>query len=244
MNKIILSLENINLNLKVSSHKDSSLKELFSNLFNSKIKKEVKDLHVLKDINLELSEGERLGIIGENGSGKSSLLKIISKVYEPSSGSIKCKLKVTPLLEAGTSFHPEYTGRENIFLNGAINGLSRKKIKNCLNEIIDFSGIKEFIDIPVKNYSTGMYTRLAFSAATAFSPELLIIDEIFVGGDYKFIEKAEIRLQNLVNNSNAMIVVSHNLELIKKICNRFIWIEKGLIKGNGDVSVLDQYLNS
>lgn len=244
MKNIILSTQNINLKFRIYTHKNSSLKELISNLFNSRIDKSFRDFHALKNINLELFEGDRLGIIGKNGSGKSSLLKVISKVYEPTSGISKSNLKITPLLESQAAFNPEYTGRENVFLNGAISGLSRSKIKNSLEDIISFSEIGDFIDVPVKNYSTGMYMRLAFSSATSFKPELLIIDEIFLGGDHKFIKKGMKRLKKLINSSKGMIIVSHDLELLKEICNRFIWIDDGFIREEGGKSIIDKYLNN
>ena len=243
MKNSILLIKNVNLKFRIYRHKNSSLKESISNLLNSKIDKTYWDFHALKDINLELFEGDRLGIIGKNGSGKSSLLKIISKVYQPNSGIAESNLKITPLLESQAAFNPEYTGRENIYLNGAISGLSRLNIRKSLEDIISFSEIGDFIDIPVKNYSTGMYMRLAFAAATAFQPELLIIDEIFLGGDYKFIEKGKKRLKKLINKSKGMIIVSHDHELLKELCNRFIWIDHGLIREIGDSSIVDKYLN-
>tara|TARA_B100000212_G_scaffold336133_1_gene309051 strand:+ start:815 stop:1552 length:738 start_codon:yes stop_codon:yes gene_type:complete len=245
MNDIVLSLEKVHLKFKLHKQRSKSLKDTFSTfLSRKKIKNSKEQFHALNNINFNLKKGERLGIVGANGSGKSSLLKIICKIYEPSSGSVKSNLKITPLLEAGAGFQPEFTGRENIYLNGAINGMSRNEIEENINEIISFSEVGDFIDIPVKNYSTGMYMKLAFSISTALNPELLIIDELFVGGDFKFLKKGKDRIHKLINKSKSMILVSHDHETLRTLCNKFIWIENGIIKKIGNEEVLDFYLLS
>lgn len=244
MKNPILSVQNLNLKFRVYNYRNLSLKELASNLLNKRIDKGFKEIHALKDINFDLYEGDRLGIVGKNGSGKSTLLKTICKIYQPSSGNILSNLKITPLLEAGAAFNPEFTGRENIFLNGAIYGISRKQIKRNIEKIIKFAELENFIDVPVKNYSTGMYTRLAFAAATAFDPEFLIMDEVFLGGDYKFLKKGQKRLNEFIDSAKGMILVSHDSNLLKNLCNRFIWIENGCLIDTGNYSVVEKYENS
>ena len=244
MKQPILSVQNLNLKFRLYDYKNLSLKELASNFLNKRIKKSFKEFHALKDINFNLYAGDRLGIIGKNGSGKSTLLKAICKVYKPTSGKISSNIKITPLLEAGTAFNPEFTGRENIYLSGAIYGINRLKIRKNIKEIIRFSELEEFIDMPVKNYSTGMYMRLAFTTATAFDPEFLIIDEIFIGGDYKFIKKSQKRMKNFINSAKGMIMVSHRTEILKNLCNKFIWLENGCLVGSGDLSLIEKYENS
>lgn len=196
----------------------------------------------LDDVSLKINEGEKIGIVGSNGAGKSTLLKTICKIYEPNHGEINVKGNIAPLLEIGAGFHPEYTGRENIHLNGTLLGYNKKTILNYEKEIISFAEIEDFIDTPVKYYSTGMYLRLGFSIATAVEPQILIMDEMFAGGDQKFIEKASNRMKSLINTANIMLLVSHDLSLIESFCNRVIWLEKGKIKADGNVKeVLEMY---
>ena len=244
MKKILISLENVNLKFRLHTQKSVSLKEVFANYLKKNKKPKIKEFHALKNINLNIHTGERLGIVGRNGSGKSSLLKTICKIYEPTSGKIKRDIKITPLLEAGAGFQLEFTGRENIYLSGAINGMTKEEIDKNIFEIIEFSEIGEFIDIPVKNYSTGMYMKLAFTIATSLNPEFLIIDELFNGGDFKFLKKGSKRLNQLIEKSQSMILVSHDHKMLKKLCNKFLWIEKGYIKQIGGKEVVDSYLSS
>ena len=243
MKNFLISLENVNLKFKLHSQKSSSLKEVFANSLKKK-KPRITEFHALKNINLNIKSGERLGIVGRNGSGKSSLLKTICKIYEPTSGRIKRNIKITPLLEAGAGFQVEFTGRENIYLNGAINGMTKKEIEQNISEIIEFSEIGDFIDIPVKNYSTGMFMKLAFTIATSLNPEFLIIDELFNGGDFKFLKKGSERLNKLIEKSQSMILVSHDDKTLKELCNKFVWIDKGYIKKIGGDEVLNAYLQS
>ena len=184
----------------------------------------------LSDVNLKLQEGERLGIIGANGAGKSTLLKVISKIYKPALGTVHVQGRIAPLIEVGAGFHPELTGRENAFLNGAIIGLTKKSIQERLDSIVGFSELKEFIDTPVKYYSTGMYLRLAFTVATEIPPDILILDELYAGGDSVFIEKANRRLEKYVHDSKILILVAHNMEYIKRFCNRVIVLDHGKIQ--------------
>ncbi|HEY6063317.1 MAG TPA: ABC transporter ATP-binding protein, partial [Chitinophagaceae bacterium] len=174
----------------------------------------------LKDINFEVKQGEVLGIIGRNGAGKSTLLKILSKVTTPTTGRIKVKGRIASLLEVGTGFHQELTGRENIFLNGAILGMSKAEIRSKFDEIVDFSGVERYIDTPVKRYSSGMYVRLAFAVAAFLEPEILIIDEVLAVGDAEFQKKCLGRMKDVsVNDGRTVLFVSHNMGAVNQLCN-------------------------
>lgn len=197
----------------------------------------------LKGIGLSLEEGDRLGIIGHNGAGKSTLLKVISRIYKPTEGTVSVDGRIAPLIEIGAGFNPELTGRENAFLNGTIIGLTRKRIQERMDSIVGFSELSDFIDMPVKYYSTGMYLRLAFTLATEIPPEILILDELYAGGDAIFIEKANVRLENFVKQSKILILVAHNLEYVKRFCNRVIVLDHGqkVLEGKPD-DVIERYL--
>ncbi|MCI5138295.1 MAG: ABC transporter ATP-binding protein, partial [Candidatus Electrothrix sp. AR1] len=190
----------------------------------------------LRGINLEVKEGEILGIIGKNGAGKSTLLKILSRVTAPTRGNIKVKGRIASLLEVGTGFHPELTGRENIFMNGAILGMSKQEIKTKLEEIIDFSGVESFVDTPVKRYSSGMYVRLAFAVAAHLEPEILIIDEVLAVGDAAFQKKCLGKMQEISGAGRAVLFVSHNMAAISTLCSRTILLNNGEVVDNGPTS--------
>lgn len=182
----------------------------------------------LKEVNFEVKQGEVLGIIGRNGAGKSTLLKILSKVTSPGAGSLKIKGRIASLLEVGTGFHPELTGRENIFLNGAILGMTKREIQNKFDEIVDFSGVERYIDTPVKRYSSGMYVRLAFAVAAFLEPEILIVDEVLAVGDAEFQKKCIGRMKDVsANDGRTVLFVSHNMAAVRTLCN------KGLVLKNG-----------
>jgi lipopolysaccharide transport system ATP-binding protein len=192
----------------------------------------------LKDVNFEVKQGEVMGIIGRNGAGKSTLLKILSKVTTPSTGSIKIKGRIASLLEVGTGFHPELTGRENIFLNGAILGMTKEEIRKKFDEIVDFAGVERYIDTPVKRYSSGMYVRLAFAVAAFLEPEILIVDEVLAVGDAEFQKKCLGRMKDVsTNEGRTVLFVSHNLASLKAIC------QSGLLLKNGRVSLVDTIWN-
>ncbi len=197
----------------------------------------------LNDINFEVKRGEVLGIIGANGSGKSTLLKILSRVTAPTKGTVKIKGRIGSLLEVGTGFHPELTGRENIFMNGAILGMKRREIAKKLDEIIDFSGIEKFIDTPVKRYSSGMYVRLAFAVAAHLDPEILVVDEVLAVGDAEFQKKCLGKMQDVSGEGRTVLFVSHNMAAVRKLCTRGILLENGEICGLGDIDyVINDYL--
>jgi lipopolysaccharide transport system ATP-binding protein len=198
----------------------------------------------LKDIDFEVKQGEVLGIIGRNGAGKSTLLKVLSKVTTPSTGTIKVKGRIASLLEVGTGFHPELTGRENIFLNGAILGMTKAEIRKKFDEIVDFSGVERYIDTPVKRYSSGMYVRLAFAVAAFLEPEILIVDEVLAVGDAEFQKKCLGRMKDVsTNEGRTVLFVSHNIAAIKNLCTKSILLSKGNLVSNGDTaSVLMDYI--
>ena len=197
----------------------------------------------LQDINFEVERGEVLGIIGKNGAGKSTLLKILSKVTAPTTGSIKCRGRIASLLEVGTGFNGEMTGRENIFLNGAILGMTKKEITSKLDEIIEFSGCERYIDTPVKRYSSGMTVRLAFAVAAFLEPEILVIDEVLAVGDAEFQKKAIGKMQDISRSGGRTVLfVSHNMTAVKQLCTKGILLENGRIKTHSDIqSVLNEY---
>ncbi|EKY3118590.1 ABC transporter ATP-binding protein [Cronobacter turicensis] len=225
--------------------KGTTFKELFANIFTSnKIERNKHKRTVLNGINIEIAHGERLGIVGRNGAGKSTFLKSLCKIYEPTAGKILIQGSVAPLLEIGAGFNPELSGRENIYLNGAILGHDISELKKLEAEIIDFAELTEYIDIPVKYYSTGMYLKLAFSIATAIKPDILVLDELFAGGDAEFVAKAKGRMEKFIAESSIMVFVSHQLELLQELCTRVIWIDKGRIVADGEPGkVIDMYLN-
>ncbi len=198
----------------------------------------------LRDINLEVKEGEILGIIGRNGAGKSTLLKLLSRITAPTKGQIKVKGRIASLLEVGTGFHPELTGRENIFMNGAILGMSKKAIKSKLNEIVDFSGVENFIDTPVKRYSSGMYVRLAFAVAAHLEPEILVIDEVLAVGDAEFQKKCLGKMGEVSKSGRTVLFVSHNMIAVEALCTRGLMINEGEGKIEGSVKkVIECYLD-
>ena len=206
-----------------------------------RISGESKYIWALKDINLNIKEGEILGIIGKNGAGKSTLLKILSRITSPTKGSVKIRGRTASLLEVGTGFHPELTGRENIFLNGAILGMTKTEIDNKLDQIVDFSGIERFINTPVKKYSSGMYVRLAFAVAAHLEPEILIVDEVLAVGDQSFQDKCLGKMQSVSKSGRTILFVSHNLHAVRKLCQRAILLENGMLVDEGDI---DQVLTS
>lgn len=196
----------------------------------------------LKDVSLEVNQGEALGIIGRNGAGKSTLLKILSRVTAPTSGIIKVKGRIASLLEVGTGFHPELTGRENTYLNGAILGMSREEVNRKFDEIVDFSGVEKFIDTPVKRYSSGMYVRLAFAVAAHLESEILVVDEVLAVGDAEFQKKCLGKMGDVTNKGRTVLFVSHNMASISQLCSRCILLDKGNLKINDSTDkVVEQY---
>jgi len=229
-----VALRNVGLKFKTYTDKGATLKETIVNKIMKRDVNEKKEFWALRDINLSFTPGERVGIIGNNGAGKSTLLKLISKIYEPSVGTIATSGRIAPLIELGAGFNPELSGYENIFLNGAVMGIPKRDMESKVASIIEFTELHDFIHTPVKYYSTGMYGRLAFAIATEISPDILIIDEIFAGGDINFVKKAEKRMNELMHNSQVVLMVSHSMGLIEENCNRVIIMEKGSVVGDGE----------
>ena len=236
---IAIEVSNMTKVFKIYMDKANTLKEKL--LFFTRGKKEFRT--VLKDINLEIKKGETVALIGTNGSGKSTLLKLMTKIYYPTKGSVKTYGKLTSLLELGAGFHPDFSGRENIYFNASIFGLSKKEIDARIDDIIKFSELEDFIDNPVRTYSSGMYMRLAFSIAINVDADILLIDEILAVGDQHFQDKCLDKLMELKTSDKTVVMVSHSLDSVKKLCNRAIWIYDGKVRLDGNASeVIDEYL--
>lgn len=205
---------------------------------------EVEEFWALKDINFEIKQGDKVGIIGRNGAGKSTLLKILSRITEPTLGRVQINGRVASLLEVGTGFHPELSGRENIFLNGAILGMSRREIQRKFDEIIDFAEVEKFLDTPVKRYSSGMYVRLAFAVAAHLEPEILVVDEVLAVGDMQFQRKCLGKMENVANEGRTVLFVSHNMAALLNLCTKAILLNKGMIINQGEAnSIAKQYIS-
>lgn len=239
----MISVENVSMYYKMSYDKVNSIKEYFTKLIKGELKYE--EFHALSNVSFNVEKGEVIGIIGHNGAGKSTILKVISGILKPTEGSVKVNGNIVPMLELGSGFDYDLTGKENIFLNGAILGYSEKFLKSKYNEIVEFSELDKFIDIPIRNYSSGMLMRLAFSIATVVNPEILIVDEILAVGDANFQEKSKARMLELMAGGTTVLFVSHSIEQIKELCNRVIWLDHGKIKKIGSTEeVCTEYINS
>lgn len=239
MNKKVITLDNVSMCFNMPNERITSLKEYFVKLIKNKIL--YNEFWALRDINVEINKGDVVGIIGFNGAGKSTMLKVISGIMKPTKGKVKIEGSIAPLIELGAGFDPELSGRENIYLNGAVLGLSKKVMNEKIDEIIEFSELGDFIDSPVKNYSSGMYARLGFSIATCIRPDILIVDEILSVGDYRFQEKSQQRIKDMMNNGTTIILVSHTIEQVKELCNKVIWLDKGKIRKIGGKEIISEY---
>ncbi len=216
----------------------NGVKSVAQKIINSQPTKDrhTEEFWALNDVSFEINQGDRVGIIGRNGAGKSTLLKILSRITEPTKGQIKIKGRVASLLEVGTGFHPELTGRENIFLNGAILGMSKAEIRKKFDEIVAFAEVEKFLDTPVKRYSSGMYVRLAFAVAAHLEPEILVVDEVLAVGDAQFQEKCLGKMDNVGKEGRTIIFVSHNMRAVQRLCTKSMLLEKGRSKGINSVS--------
>lgn len=223
--KPAIILENVSVRYRLPSERIGTLKEYAIRLLQRRLKH--REFWAIKDLDLNIQQGEVFGIVGDNGAGKSTLLKVISKVLRPTTGRVRIYGKIAPLLELGAGFHPELSGRENVFLNGALLGYSHDEMNQVFDEIVEFSELAEFIDAPIRTYSSGMYARLGFAVATAHQPEILIVDEILSVGDEAFQRKCTDRITGFRENGATVLMVSHNLDLIAGMCNRAAWLDHG-----------------
>lgn len=240
MNNPKIEINNVSMCFRLSNDKMLSLKGFITTALRGKLS--YNEFWALRNISFEIKSNEVVGIIGRNGSGKSTLLKVISGILKPTSGSITINGNVVPMLELGSGFDSDLTGRENIFLNGAILGYTEAFLKSKFDEIVEFSEIGQFIDVPIRNYSSGMMMRLAFSIATMVNPEILIVDEILSVGDEAFQKKCHTRMMNLMSGGTTVLFVSHNLKQIRELCSRVIWLDHGDIKMTGSTAeVCDAY---
>ncbi len=228
---MIIKANNISKRYLMTHDRIQSIKEYIVQLIRGKIKYE--EFWALKNVSFEIEKGEVIGIIGHNGAGKSTLLKVISGILKPTEGEIKVNGNIVPMLELGSGFDFDLTGRENIFLNGAILGYTEKYLKEKYDEIVAFSELEKFIDVPIRNYSSGMVMRLAFSVAAVVQPEILIVDEILAVGDADFQQKSKNRMLELMSGGTTVLFVSHSLEQIREMCDRVIWLEHGEVKAIG-----------
>ncbi len=238
----MIILKNVSMKFNLGVEKEGSLKMIFINLFSHKKKKNKEYFWALKNIDFKIDKGDVVGIIGANGAGKSTLLKVVSGVYKPTTGTVTVNGKISPMIELGAGFDAELTARENIYLNGAILGYSKEFLEEKFDEIVEFSELKDFLDVPVKNFSSGMVAKLAFSISTIVDPEVLIVDEILSVGDIKFQEKSKNKMMSMIKGGTTVLYVSHSIATIKELCNKVIWLEHGEIVKIGDAKELcDEY---
>ena len=226
----MIKVDNVSMRFNLGIEKNFSLKLFFINLFKPRKKKEKKpDFWALKDVSFDVKRGEVVGFIGSNGAGKSTMLKVIAGVMKPTKGKVEVHGNICPMIELGAGFDMDLTARENIFLNGAVLGYSKKFIEEKFDEIVEFSELKDFLDVPVRNFSSGMTARLAFSIATVVDPEILIVDEILSVGDISFQKKSEAKMRSMIGGGTTVLFVSHSLNQIEKICDRVVWLNHGQV---------------
>lgn len=231
-NDIAVKVDDVSIKFNLSREKVDTLKEYVIKFLKSEIQYD--EFWALQHISFELKKGERLGILGLNGAGKSTLLKIIAGVYKPTEGTVEKHGKLAPMLELGAGFDPQYTGRENVFLYGSVLGLPREFLEEKYDEIVEFSELKRFMDVPLKNYSSGMKTRLGFAIATMVQPKILILDEVLSVGDAKFRKKSEQRVMDMFDQGVTVLFVSHTLEQVKRLCDKAMILEHGRLIAFGD----------
>lgn len=237
-----IEVNHADLTFEVSNEKVDTLKESVIRTIKRNKSKKLK-IHALKDISFKIYKGEKVGIIGYNGAGKSTLLKVIAGIYPPDNGEVKTTGNISPLLSLGAGFDNNYSGRKNIYLNGAVLGYDKEFLESKIDEIIEFSELGEFIDIPIKNYSSGMLAKLGFSIATAVNPDILIIDEILGVGDVNFRKKSSDKIKSLMDGGTTVLLVSHSIPQIRELCDKAIWIDNGYLRDFGEVNkVCDKYL--
>jgi ABC-2 type transport system ATP-binding protein/lipopolysaccharide transport system ATP-binding protein len=243
MSEPIIEVDHVSMKFNLSSEKVDNFKEYFVKRIKNSIKQD--EFWALNDINFKMNRGESVALIGLNGCGKSTLLKTIAGVLKPTKGKVTVRGTLAPLIELGAGFDMDLTARENVFLNGAILGYSRSTMKEFYDGIVDFSELGEFMDVPIKNFSSGMLARLAFAIATIGTPDILIVDEVLSVGDFRFQEKCEKRIQSMMKKDTSLLFVSHSMEQVQNICQRAIWIEKGSVVEDGlSAEVGERYKNA
>lgn len=240
MSKTMIEVSDVSMRFRMNTDRILSLKEFVTTALRGKLHYE--EFTALDHVSFSVNKGETLGLIGRNGAGKSTMLKVISGILKPTQGHVTCHGNIVPMLELGSGFDMELTGRENIFLNGAILGYDEDFLKEKYDEIVEFSELGKFIHVPIRNYSSGMMARLAFSVASVVNPEILIVDEILAVGDAAFQEKSRARMMEMMGGGTTVLFVSHNMEQIRQMCSRVVWLEHGTVKMIGPTQeVCDAY---
>ena len=238
----MIKLENISMRFNLGIEKNFSIKEAFISIFDKSRRQKKTEFWALSDVSFDVKKGEVIGLIGSNGAGKSTLLKVVSGVMKPTKGKVTVNGQISPMIELGAGFDPELTARENIYLNGSILGYSKEFIDEKFEEIVEFSELRSFLDAPVKNFSSGMVAKLAFSIATVVDPEILIVDEILSVGDIKFQEKSKNKMMQMIKGGTTVLYVSHSLESIEELCDRVVWLEHGkVIKVGNTKEICKEY---
>ena len=243
MSEKIIEVKNVSMKFRMSDEPLNSLKEIFTMFLRGKLT--YKEFLAMNDISFSVEKGETLGLIGNNGAGKSTTLKVISGILKPTTGTVITRGNIVPMLELGAGFDLELTGKENIYLNGAILGYSKEYLESKYDEIVAFSELGEFIDMAIRNYSSGMMARLAFSIASVVQPEILIVDEILAVGDANFQKKSRARMMELMNGGATVLFVSHDIEQIKEMCDKVIWLDHGKVLMYGETEeICNEYIKS
>lgn len=236
MGEPIITVKNVSMRFNLEEEKTTTLKEYFIKFLKGKLR--FNEFYALKDVSFKVEKGDSLALIGKNGSGKSTMLKIIAGVLYPTNGSVEVRGTIAPLIELGAGFDQDLTARENIYLNGAVLGHNEKFMDEHFDEIVDFAELNEFIDVPVKNFSSGMSARLGFAIATVVDADILIVDEVLAVGDYKFQEKCEKRMKEMMANGATILFVSHGMDKVKKMCKKAVWLEHGKLMEIGSTDVV------
>ena len=240
----MIVVDNVSMRFNLGIEKGFSLKQWFVDFFSGKKKAPPKDFWALSNVDFTVKKGEVVGFIGSNGAGKSTLLKIVAGVMKPTKGEVQAFGNICPMIELGAGFDPQLTARENIYLNGAIMGYPKNFIDSKFQEIVDFSELHDFLDVPVQNFSSGMVARLAFSVATIVDPEILIVDEILSVGDIAFQAKSTEKMLSMINGGTTVLFVSHSIEQIEKMCDTVVWLDHGNVKKIGGKEICDEYVKS
>lgn len=237
----MIEVKNVSMRFNLGIEKGFSLKQWFVDVFSGKKKPPKKEFWALSDVSFNVKKGEVIGFLGSNGAGKSTLLKIVAGVMKPTKGNVRAYGNICPMIELGAGFDPQLTARENIYLNGAIMGYSKELIDSKFQEIVDFSELHDFLEVPVQNFSSGMIARLAFSVATIVEPEILIVDEILSVGDIAFQAKSEAKMLSMIGGGTTVLFVSHSVAQVKKMCDTVVWIDHGVVQKIGGKELCEEY---